>query len=200
MGSKKKHRNRNDEMFYNENMNNNPFGIDPNALMSMLGNIDQNKLNNIMSSLNQNGINMDNLNFDSNNNDGNRNNNFSENNEFDENNNQMNNNQMNNMFNGMGNINPLVLLNNLMNQQQGNNVEENNMNEKSFKDMDNKIKNNTNEENNTRKRRDINPDDPNIEMLLALKKIVNDEERSNFIDKTIYLYLNGAYEGVKKNE
>lgn len=198
MGSKRRHKNRSDEMYYNENMNNNPFGIDPNALMGMLGNVDQNKLNNILNTLNQNGINMDNLNLDNENSQANYNN-------RDSNFNDGNNNFMGNgmpMNNGMGNINPMMLLNNLMNGRNNNRTNEDK--NQNFKDIDNKIKNNVETKNNVtgrekNKREDIDPKDPNIEMLLAVRKIVN-EDRVKFIDKTIYLYVNGAFEELNSNE
>ena len=69
MGSKRKHRNRNEDDYLEDSQGqiNNPFGLDMNSLMGMLGNIDKNKLNNMMNSLNQNGINMDNFNGNINN-------------------------------------------------------------------------------------------------------------------------------------
>ena len=53
MGSKRKHRNRNEDDYLEDSQGqiNNPFGLDMNSLMGMLGNIDKSKLNNIMNSL-----------------------------------------------------------------------------------------------------------------------------------------------------
>ncbi|MGL5151494.1 MAG: hypothetical protein ACRC7N_13085 [Clostridium sp.] len=55
-----KHRHR-DKQRENNTMNPNPFGIEPNQLMNMLGNMDMNNINNIISSMNQNGFDMNSL-------------------------------------------------------------------------------------------------------------------------------------------
>ncbi|WP_195972363.1 hypothetical protein [Clostridium thermobutyricum] len=173
MGSKRKHRNRNEDDYLEDSQGqmNNPFGLDMNSLMGMLGNIDKNKLNNMMNSLNQNGINMDNFN-------GNINNGVE--------------NNMNNQ-NNFGNMDPMKLLNNLMNNNINNAINNNvnnnaNINNEGFSGVNNE----NNIKHNEKKDYNVDKDDPNIQMLLSLRKIVS-KERIKFIDKAIYLYVNGAF-------
>ena len=70
--SKKKHREKQTSNM-NNNMNmrnpmNNPFGINPQQLLSMFGgNMDMNKLGNILSSMNREGFNLNNINSQMNN-------------------------------------------------------------------------------------------------------------------------------------
>ncbi|MGL5649936.1 MAG: hypothetical protein ACRDDY_19055 [Clostridium sp.] len=184
MGSRKKHRNK-ETNFYNEGqmMNNNPFGMDFNNLNSLFGNIDQNQLMSMIQMLGQNGINMDNMNSMLNNNQYNNmnvpNNNF--------------NNKMND-FENKGNTNIReergndkldadVLINKLMGNSTGD-----------FKAERESIYKKINEKENVKHSNieEIEDDDPNIEMLLAMRKIVN-KERVRFIDKIIQLYLSGNF-------
>lgn len=46
-----------------QQLNNNPFGINPAQLLSMFGNIDMNQINNMLQSMNTEGFDLNNLNF-----------------------------------------------------------------------------------------------------------------------------------------
>ncbi len=72
--SKKRHKNRQDVSRTNNNTNNNrqqqmnynnPFGINPNQLLSMFGNIDMNQINSMLQSMGADGFDFNNFNFGS---------------------------------------------------------------------------------------------------------------------------------------
>ena len=194
--SKKKHKSKSNSREEDgkasfNNLANNPFGIDPNQLMSMLGNVDQNKLNNIMASMEKEGIDLSSfppINEFNNSNNGNSNinNNFnySGNNINNNMNNGGNNSNMNPMdlFNsgnwgnnmgGMGSMNPIAIINQLARMNNGN-----------------CNKNNTNNNSNSKKKNNYNTGDPNMDMLLALRNSVA-AERIEFVDKIIGIYKKG---------
>ncbi|WP_270600672.1 hypothetical protein [Clostridium baratii] len=202
--SKKRHKNRENEyengqdQFNNFSGNpfaNNPFGIDPNQLMSMLGNVDKDKLNNIMESMSkdgvdlnsfmaQNGMNPGNNGMNNNGGNGNPNPNHNPNpnpnpNNMNPNPNNMNpmdmfnNMGMNNNMGPMGAMNPMAILSQLT--QMGNFNNQNNRNNGNKK--------------NTKKNK-YNTGDANMDMLLALRNAV-DSDRIEFVDKIIGMYKKG---------
>lgn len=66
--SKRRHRSNgketsNDSTNNRQQLNNNPFGINPAQLLSMFGNIDMNQINNMLQSMNTEGFNLNNLNL-----------------------------------------------------------------------------------------------------------------------------------------
>lgn len=69
--SKRRHRNRPEEQssqnrnMSNQQQNNYPFGINPNQLLSMFGNIDMSQINNMLQSMNTEGFDFNNLNLGS---------------------------------------------------------------------------------------------------------------------------------------
>lgn len=165
--SKKKHKSKSNsredaKALFNNNLANNPFGIDPNQLMSMLGNVDQNKLNNIMASMEKEGIDLSS---------------FPPINEFNSGNGNVNNNNINNNGNnwannmgGMNNMNPISIISQLARMNSGNFNKNNNMNSK--------------------KKNNYNTGDPNMDMLLALRNSVS-ADRVEFVDKIIGIYKKG---------
>lgn len=200
--SKKRHKNRENEyengqdQFNNFSGNpfaNNPFGIDPNQLMSMLGNVDKDKLNNIMESMSKDGVDLNSFmaqngmnpgNNGMNNNGGNGNPNPNPNHNPNSNNMNPNPNNMNpmDMFNNMGMnsnmgpmgaMNPMAILSQLT--QMGNFNNQNNRNNGNKK--------------NTKKNK-YNTGDANMDMLLALRNAV-DSDRIEFVDKIIGMYKKG---------
>ena len=191
--SKKRHRNRDNEyengqdQFNNFSGNpfaNNPFGIDPNQLMSMLGNVDKDKLNNIMESMSKDGVDLNSfmaqngMNPGNNgmNNNGGGNNSNPNNNPNPNNMNPMdmfNNMGMNNNMGPMGAMNPMAILSQLT--QMGNFNNQNN-------------RNNGNKKN--AKKNKYNTGDANMDMLLALRNAV-DSDRIEFVDKIIGMYKKG---------
>ena len=202
--SKKRHKNRENEyengqdQFNNFSGNpfaNNPFGIDPNQLMSMLGNVDKDKLNNIMESMSKDGVDLNSFmaqngmnpgNNGMNNNGGNGNPNPNPNHNPNPNSNNMNPNPnnmnpmdmfnnmgMNNNMGPMGAMNPMAILSQLT--QMGNFNNQNNRNNGNKK--------------NTKKNK-YNTGDANMDMLLALRNAV-DSDRIEFVDKIIGMYKKG---------
>ncbi|WP_338630656.1 hypothetical protein [Clostridium baratii] len=202
--SKKRHKNRENEyengqdQFNNFSGNpfaNNPFGIDPNQLMSMLGNVDKDKLNNIMESMSKDGVDLNSFmaqngmnpgNNGMNNNGGNGNPNPNHNPNPNSNSNNMNPNPnnmnpmdmfnnmgMNNNMGPMGAMNPMAILSQLT--QMGNFNNQNNRNNGNKK--------------NTKKNK-YNTGDANMDMLLALRNAV-DSDRIEFVDKIIGMYKKG---------
>lgn len=202
--SKKRHKNRENEyengqdQFNNFSGNpfaNNPFGIDPNQLMSMLGNVDKDKLNNIMESMSKDGVDLNSFmaqngmnpgNNGMNNNGGNGNPNPNPNHNPNSNSNNMNPNPnnmnpmdmfnnmgMNNNMGPMGAMNPMAILSQLT--QMGNFNNQNNRNNGNKK--------------NTKKNK-YNTGDANMDMLLALRNAV-DSDRIEFVDKIIGMYKKG---------
>lgn len=181
--AKKKHRNKNrneDEVI---NLENNPFGLDPNQLMNMMGSLDMNKVNSLLESMNKDGVNLgDPMQMINNINNG------------------MSNSQGNMMQNqnSMGSFNPLEILSQLGNMNNNRMKNSNSFTRKSSNNMNvrkdtslNKNVSNINRPNGEKKK--IRIDDENVEMLLAIRKIVN-SERVKFIDKVIKKYNEGIFD------
>lgn len=149
----------------NNGLGNNPFGINPSQLMGMLGNIDMSQIGNILNSMNKDGFDLNNLNLGS-----------VENNMGGMNlgNNNQDLSSIEKMMAGMN-------INNMMGNSQ---PSQSNINfgRKTYENRKHSKENNINEEM-----------DENIEMLMSIKKIVN-EDRGEFIDRVIELYNNGAFE------
>lgn len=172
------------------NSNSLPFGINPSQLMNMLGgNFDMSQIGNMLSNMKMDGLDLNNFNLGQGSNKNLQN--------------QMGmNNSMNNMNGGMGGLD-LGLFQNMMsnlgmNNGMGNNENNtfnNNFNNNQSTELNNKKsrkKNNndlniTNENENEKK---IYIDDENIEMLEAMKKIV-EIDRIEFIERIIDAYNNG---------
>ncbi|MGL4850820.1 MAG: hypothetical protein ACRC28_18195 [Clostridium sp.] len=185
MGSRKKHRNRENEVYGNGGMeNNNPLGLDFNTLSSLLGNIDQNQLMSMVQMLGQNGINMDNMGnafnnmgnnsgFNNGNNNNSNNMNYGNDKNYNSNSNYGNNENLNNEKKS-GELDTSTLINKLMG----------NSNEKSYEAIE--------QEKKLKEEKESMENDPNIEMLLAIRKIVN-KDRVRFIDRVIQLYLKGEF-------
>lgn len=187
--------------------NNLPFGINPNQLLSLLGeNFDLNNLGNMMSSMKDNGVNLNNFNQNSATQDQQGNNSTNSNNENNVNN--MNNgNNVNNMNSGngydfgglQGIINALGIngfnqpnsnLNNTFNEESfGINDEVmdeiDKEEEKDFKDRGDEEYLEEDELNNS-----IMEEDENIQMLISIKSIV-DDRKADFIERVIEAYKKG---------
>lgn len=209
--SKKRRRHRRDRediaSVQGEFNNNLPFGINPNQLLSLLGeNFDLNNLGNMMSSMKDNGVNLNNFNPNSAAQDQQVNNSSNLNN--GNNTNSMNNtNNMNNMNSGngydfgglQGIINALGMngfnqansnFNNTFNEENiGINDEVMNEidkeEERDFKDRGDEEYLEVSELNNN-----IMEEDENIQMLISIKSIV-DDRKADFIDKVIEAYKKG---------
>lgn len=178
--------------------NNLPFGINPNQLLSLLGeNFDLNNLGNMMSSMKDNGVNLNNFNPNS----------TEQNQQVNNSNNLNNTNNVNNMNNGnrydfgglQGIINALGM--NGFNQQNSNlnnSFDEENISintevmdeidkeeEKDFKDRGDEEYLEEGELNNS-----IMEEDENIQMLISIKSIV-DDRKADFIEKVIEAYRKG---------
>ncbi|MGL4875026.1 MAG: hypothetical protein ACRC30_10305 [Clostridium sp.] len=186
MGSRKKHRNRESEFYGNDGGGvNNPLGVDFNSLSSLFGNIDQNQLMSMIQMLGQNGVNMDNFNSGAGQNTGNA---------FNSNGNAFNNMAVNNEYDKQKNTNDKyegrekgekLDTSTLINKLMGNNTDlDFTENEKIYEEV--------NRQESIKKEKKNIENDPNIEMLLAIRKIVS-KERVRFIDKTIQLYINGEF-------
>ncbi|MEG1481509.1 hypothetical protein, partial [Clostridium sp.] len=185
------------------NFANNPFGIDPNQLMNMLGNVDGDKMKNIMESMDKegidlnsfmaqngmnpgnNGMNQGNPGMNNNGNQGAGNNmnpmDILKNMGMNQGNAGMNNGNpgMNGNMGSMGNMNPMAILSQLT--QMGNFNGQN-------KNNNNNGNNNNNRKNN--KKNKYNTGDANMDMLLAVRDSV-DSERIEFVDKIIGMYKKG---------
>lgn len=171
--SRKKRRHKGDRAV-NENssnrMNNAPFGINPAQLMSMLGgNMDMSQIGNMLSSMNMDGLDLNNFNL------GNLNNNHQENNMNSSNRNMFDLGALQGMMNnlGLGNFN----FNNNSPQQYSNVTNDsNNLNisDDEIDSLDNELRD----------------DDENIQMLIAIKSIV-DPKKAAFIERIIEAYNNG---------
>ena len=190
--AKKRHKNRENEYANGQeqfnNFANNPFGIDPNQLMNMLGNVDGDKLKNIMESMDKEGIDLNSFMAQNGMNPGNNgmNNNGTQNNGnnmnpmdmlknmgMNQGNSGMNqgNGGMNGPMGPMGNMNPMAIISQLT--QMGN--------------FNGQNKNNNRKNNRKNK---YNTGDANMDMLLAVRDSV-DAERIEFVDKIIGMYKKG---------
>lgn len=200
-----KHKHREQEPVMNDvnakssnNINNNPFGIDPMQLIGLLGgNFDMNNMGNMLASMNTNGFNLNNLgplaqmvglNLD---------NNFMQGNNKNNSNNNMNSN-VNSNFNP--NMNPYP--NNSNNINNNSNMNTSNINNKN----ENKNIKNTNTNNsgkkadskNDKKSTNIKNDkknDADLQFLMSLRCYVH-PDKIKFIDKIIELYNSGAFKDV----
>lgn len=179
--SRKKRRDKRNDDSINDN---NPMGLNP-QLLNMLGanNIDISKVSQMMAAMNQDGFDINSIGNLLSGGKGN----------------PMANMQVNQNMQGMPNIPgmPAEFANiaNLMNNMNSNNNSfGNNMsNNRSFSNnMSNnfkhKVRNNTANSNTN-----IKSEDENIEMLLAVKSVVNNQ-KARFIDKVIEMYKNGEIE------
>lgn len=152
--------------------NNVPFGINPAQLMSLLGgNVDFNQIGNMLSSMNIDGLDLNNFNLNQgNNNQPNRN-------EFNFGPLQG---MMNNL--GLGNINMQDSNNGVFNSGDNNaHIEKESFDE----EVNSENKEESIEE-------DFLEDDENIQMLIAIKSIV-DYKKATFIDKVIEAYNKGYF-------
>lgn len=172
-----------------------PFGINPNQLLSLLGeNFDFNNLGNMMASMKDNGVNLNNFNP-----------NLSTQNQQENNSNNINN---TNNFNGVngydfrglqGVINALGI-NGFNNQQNGNfndGADEDNIaiNDEVIGEIDSKEED-FNEEgieeelDGEELNNSIMEEDENIQMLISIKSIV-DDRKADFVDRIIEAYKKG---------
>lgn len=177
--SKKRRRHKGEREFSegssNRINNNAPFGINPAQLMSMLGgNMDMGQIGNMLSSMNMDGLDLNNFNLGQLGNNAQGRNNMNNRGGFDLGALQG---MMNNL--GMGNLNL------------GSNTPSMDSNS-SFTSSNDKELNITNE-NSEIINDDSLDDDENIQMLIAIKSIV-DHKKANFIDKVIEAYSNGYFE------
>lgn len=184
--------------------NNLPFGINPNQLLSLLGeNFDFNNLGNMMSSMKDNGVNLNNFNLNS----AAQNQQVNNSNNFNNGSNANNTNSMNNMNSGngydfgglQGIINALGI--NGLNQQNSNlnnTFNEDNVGisdevldgmdkeeERDFQDRGDEEYLKEGELNNN-----IMEEDENIQMLISIKSIV-DDRKADFIERVIEAYKKG---------
>ena len=167
--SKKKRRRQRSEREVRDNtnnfLNNAPFGINPNQLMSLLGgNIDFNQIGNMLSSMNNDGLDLNNFNLNKNiqNEQINRN-------EFDIKSIQG---IMNNL--GIPNLNNMNTFNSKIDEE-------------SEEDDINELEIDSDEE-----EEEFLEEDENIQMLIAIKSIV-DNKKANFIDRIIEEYSKGTF-------
>jgi hypothetical protein len=176
--SKKKNRHKG-ERINNENssnrINNAPFGINPAQLMSMLGgNIDMGQIGNMLSSMKMDGLDLNNFNLG-----------------------QLGNNAPNKGSSTSNRIGfDLGSLQGMMNNlgMGGFNLGNNNSQNLNFTNLNSENDNNlniANEENNNSTDESIYYDE-NIQMLVAIKSIV-DSKKAIFLDKVIEAYNNGYF-------
>lgn len=184
MSRKRRRERRSDDDMNNNNNNNNndnPMGLNP-QLLNMLGanNIDMSKVSQMMAAMNQDGFDINSIG-----------------NLLSGKGNQMGNGQgfpgmppeFSNIANMMGNMNNMnrnnrnFSNNNLNSNLDNNNFVNNNMNNNMNNNFKHKVKNNSN----------MMHEDENIEMLLAVKSVVNNQ-KAKFIDKIIEMYKNGEIE------
>lgn len=175
--------------------NNLPFGINPNQLLSLLGeNFDLNNLGNMMSSMKDNGVNLNNFNQNS------TAQNQQENN-FKNVNNESNTNNGNRYdFGGLqGIINALGMNGfNQTNNNFNNSFNEDNIgiNDEAVDEIDNEeekdFKDRGDEEylEEVKLNNSIMEEDENIQMLISIKSIV-DDRKADFIEKVIEAYKKG---------
>ncbi|MGL5084760.1 MAG: hypothetical protein ACRC68_03440 [Clostridium sp.] len=168
----------------------NPFGINPSQLMGMLGNIDIAQIGNIISSMNKDGFDLNNLNLGAIQNmmPGSNQNGINQNNQ------ELN--PMQKMMANMGvNENQgMASLQNIISSMGNSQLGQNNMKHKKSGDI------RPSNENEHKTKKTLSTEvktetllDENIEMLISLRKIVNDD-KAKFIDKIIELYNNGVFE------
>ncbi|WP_291648481.1 hypothetical protein [Clostridium sp.] len=183
--SKKRHRHKGDRKINegagNRINNNAPFGINPAQLMSMLGgNIDMGQIGNMLSSMKMDGLDLNNFNLGQSGNNQQSRNSMNNGSGFDLGALQG---MMNNL--GMGSFN---LGNN--NTSLNNTPSFTSSNDKELdindKDVDMTDRNSDSFDD------DLLDDDENIQMLIAIKSIV-DSKKANFIDKIIEAYHNGYF-------
>ena len=173
--AKHKHKNRdsmqnNNEMNNNNNMqntNSNPFGIDPFALMNLLGgNMDMRNLGNVLSSINTNGFNIGNL----------------------ENIAKMAGINLNAMNNNMNGINSMMNTHNYTNNEP-NNVSAQELND-DIEDIDIESKQKKSKKNEKKQGNIIKEEDENLIFLKQLRNYIH-PDKAAFIDKIIKLYTEG---------
>lgn len=200
-----KHKHREQEPVMNDvnakssnNINNNPFGIDPMQLIGLLGgNFDMNNMGNMLASMNTNGFDLNNLgslaqmvglNLDNNFMQGNNKNNSSNN--MNSNVNSNFNPNMNPYPNNSNNINNNSNMNasNINNKNANNNIKNANTNN-SGKKVDSK-----NDKKSTNIKNDKKNDD-NLQFLMSLRCYVH-PDKIKFIDKIIELYNSGVFKDV----
>lgn len=181
--------------------NNLPFGINPNQLLSLLGeNFDLNNLGNMMSSMKGNGVNLNNFNQNSASQDQQVNNSSSLNNGNNTNNMNNTNNGNGYDFGGLqGIINALGMNGfNEANSNFNNTFNEDNtrINDEVMNEIDKEeerdIKDRGDEEylEDGEISNNIMDEDENIQMLISIKSIV-DDRKNDFIDRVIEAYKKG---------
>lgn len=183
--SRKRHRHKGDreinESSNNRINNNAPFGINPAQLMSMLGgNIDMGQVGNMLSSMKMDGLDLNNFNLGQSGNNQQSRNSTNNRNGFDLGALQG---MMNNL--GMGNFS---LGNN--NSSSNSNPSFTSSNDKESEINDENL--DMTDRNSDNFGDDLLDDDENIQMLIAIKSIV-DSRKANFIDKVIEAYNNGHF-------
>lgn len=180
--SKKRHKHRvadnNGNNFNKNNQNNNPFGINPAQLMSLLGgNMDMSQIGNLLSSMNTEGFDLNNLNLGAlqniMGNNGNQNNGGVNLGNFDMG-------PLQSMFSGMGGSGGIDF-SALQNIMGGADLSKLNNEEKKASSSKGKVKN-----------KDLDYEDENLEFLMDLRRIV-DTGRVDFIDRIIEAYNDGSF-------
>ncbi|MGL5378571.1 hypothetical protein [Clostridium sp.] len=182
--SKRRHKHRVDDgngnNFKNNNQNNNPFGINPAQLMSLLGgNMDMSQIGNLLSSMNTDGFDLNNLNLGAlqniMGNNGNQNNGGVNLGNFDMG-------PLQSMFSGAGGSGGIDFsaLQNIMGGADLSKLN-NNSSEKSASSSKGKSKN-----------KDLDYEDENLEFLMAIRRIV-DTDKIDFIDRIIEAYNDGSF-------
>lgn len=174
----------------NGTLGDNPFGINPSQLMGMLGNIDIAQIGSILSSMNKDGFDLNNLNLGAIQNmmpGVNSNGGAQKNQEYNPIKNMMSSMTMNDNQ-GMSALQDMI--SNMGNSQlsQNNVKHKNSVEVRKTNENDSKNKKHSNSE--FKGERAV---DENIEMLMSIRKIVNNE-KVKFIDKIIELYNNGAFD------
>ena len=167
MSSKKRRKRKEDEVKKVSNVNKSPFGINPMQLISMLGgNMDMGQIGNMLSSLNMDGLDLNNVNLGGNN----QNNNFNPINDF-----------------GLGSLQNMM--NNLgVNNNPNNNINSTNINMSKDAKKDNRTESKLNIDD--KDFFSFEDSDENIRLLESIKNIV-DPSKIDFIEKIIEAYENG---------
>ena len=163
MSSKKKRKKREDEVKKVSNVNKSPLGINPMQLISMLGgNMDMGQIGNMLSSLNMDGLDLNNVNLGGNN----QNNNFNPMNDF-----------------GLGSLQNMMKNLGVNNNQ--NNINSANVNSGKSTRKDNKKLNIEDKDIFS-----FEDSDENLRLLEYIKNIV-DPSKIDFIEKIIEAYEEG---------
>lgn len=174
--SKRKRRRREDYIREDINNINTPFGINPNQLMRLLGNnIDFNQIGNVISSMNSDGLDLNNFNLNSSNNNQNNRNSFDLG-------------PLQGIMNGLG-----LGGNNLSNNTSDGLDEEESVNKEfEVEEIKEEHKNNFEESFQESFEEEFLEEDENIQMLIAIKSIV-DPKKANFLDRVIEEYNKGSF-------